>query len=121
MKRTSIAILFIFVAGLVASPALAKTTFISVGTGGTGGIYYPYGGGVAEIWSKYVKGVKAVAEVTGASVENVKLAHKGETVVGEVMGDVAVAGFNGLSKFKGKNMTFCPWPSCIPTCFRLWH
>jgi TRAP transporter TAXI family solute receptor len=35
-------------------------------------------------------------------VENVKLAHKGETVVGEVMGDVAVAGFNGLSKFKGK-------------------
>jgi TRAP transporter TAXI family solute receptor len=102
MKRTSIAILFIFVAGLVASPALAKTTFISVGTGGTGGIYYPYGGGVAEIWSKYVKGVKAVAEVTGASVENVKLAHKGETVVGEVMGDVAVAGFNGLSKFKGK-------------------
>jgi TRAP transporter TAXI family solute receptor len=86
----------------VASPALAKTTFISVGTGGTGGIYYPYGGGVAEIWSKYVKGVKAVAEVTGASVENVKLAHKGETVIGEVMGDVAVAGFNGLSKFKGK-------------------
>jgi len=102
MKRISIAVLFIFVAGSIASPALAKTTFISVGTGGTGGIYYPYGGGVAEIWSKYVKGVKAVAEVTGASVENVKLAHKGETVVGEVMGDVAVAGFNGLSKFKGK-------------------
>ena len=102
MKRISMAVLFIFVVGFVASPTLAKTTFISVGTGGTGGIYYPYGGGVAEIWSKYVKGVKAVAEVTGASVENVKLAHKGETVVGEVMGDVAVAGFNGLSKFKGK-------------------
>jgi uncharacterized protein len=102
MKRISLAVLFIFIAGSIASPALAKTTFISVGTGGTGGIYYPYGGGVAEIWSKYVEGVKAVAEVTGASVENVKLAHKGETVVGEVMGDVAVAGFNGLSKFNGK-------------------
>jgi TRAP transporter TAXI family solute receptor len=87
---------------LIASTATAKTTFISIGTGGTGGIYYPYGGGVAEIWSKYVKGVKAVAEVTGASVENVKLAHKGETVVGEVMGDVAVAGYEGTSKFKGK-------------------
>ncbi len=85
-----------------AGPAPAKTTFISIGTGGTGGIYYPYGGGVAEIWTKYVPGVKAVAEVTGASVENVKLAHKGETVIGEVMGDVAVAGFKGLSKFKGK-------------------
>ena len=81
---------------------LARTTFVSIGTGGTGGIYYPYGGGVAEIWSKHVKGVKAVAEVTGASVENVKLAHKGETVIGEVMGDVAVAGYNGTGKFKGK-------------------
>jgi len=87
---------------LISGPALAKTEFISIGTGGTGGIYYPYGGGLAEIWTKYVKGVKAVAEVTGASVENVKLAHKGETVIGEVMGDVAVAGFKGLSKFQGK-------------------
>lgn len=84
------------------SPTAARTTFVSIGTGGTGGIYYPYGGGVAEIWSKYVPNIQAVAEVTGASVENVKLAHKGETVVGEVMGDVAVAGFEGGSKFKGK-------------------
>jgi TRAP transporter TAXI family solute receptor len=97
-------LLLVLIAGLVGlvTPAAARTTFVSIGTGGTGGIYYPYGGGVAEIWSKHVKGVKAVAEVTGASVENVKLAHKGETVVGEVMGDVAVAGFNGTSKFKGK-------------------
>ena len=96
-------ILLILLVGVVlATPAAARIQFVSIGTGGTGGIYYPYGGGVAEIWSKYVPGVKAVAEVTGASVENVKLAHKGETVVGEVMGDVAVAGFKGLSKFKGK-------------------
>ncbi len=86
----------------LSGPATARTTFIGIGTGGTGGIYYPYGGGVAEIWSKYVPGVKAVAEVTGASVENVKLADKGETVIGEVMGDVAEAGYKGLSKFKGK-------------------
>ncbi len=102
MKRMYI-ILTILVSALgFTGQAIAKTTFISIGTGGTGGIYYPYGGGVAEIWSKNVDGVKAVAEVTGASVENVKLAHKGETVIGEVMGDVAVAGYNGLDKFKGK-------------------
>ena len=101
MKRTTV-ILSLCLIFMMAGPAVAKTTFVSIGTGGTGGIYYPYGGGVAEIWSKYVPGVKAVAEVTGASVENVKLAHKGETVIGEVMGDVAVAGFQGLSKFKGK-------------------
>jgi len=95
-------VLAICVVAIAVFPAAAKTEFISIGTGGTGGIYYPYGGGVAEIWNKYAPGVKAVAEVTGASVENVKLAHKGETVVGEVMGDVAVAGYSGLSKFNGK-------------------
>ena len=87
---------------VLTGPALARTEFISLGTGGTGGIYYPYGGGVAEIWNRHAPGVRAVAEVTGASVENVKLAHKGETVIGEVMGDVAVDGFKGLTKFKGK-------------------
>jgi uncharacterized protein len=101
MKRASI-ILSLCIILALAGPVAAKTTFVSIGTGGTGGIYYPYGGGVAEVWSKYVKGVKAVAEVTGASVENVKLAHKGETVVGEVMGDVADAGYKGTGKFKGK-------------------
>jgi TRAP transporter TAXI family solute receptor len=87
---------------LISGPALARTEFISLGTGGTGGIYYPYGGGVAEIWNRHAPGVRAVAEVTGASVENVKLAHKGETVIGEVMGDVAVDGYKGLTKFKGQ-------------------
>jgi len=101
---------------IAAGPAMARTQFISIGTGGTGGIYYPYGGGVAEIWTKYVKDVKAVAEVTGASVENVKLAHKGETVVGEVMGDVAIAGFNGTSKFKGKKHQLHWRFGCEPGC-----
>lgn len=102
MKRTNIILSILFLALIFTGTAIAKTTFISIGTGGTGGIYYPYGGGVAEVWSKNVEGVKAVAEVTGASVENVKLAHKGETVIGEVMGDVAEAGYNGLGKFNGK-------------------
>jgi len=101
MKRICL-ILILCMTVALAGPVAAKTTFIGIGTGGTGGIYYPYGGGVAEIWSKYVPGIQAVAEVTGASVENVKLADKGETVIGEVMGDVADAGYNGLGKFKGK-------------------
>jgi TRAP transporter TAXI family solute receptor len=78
---------------------------ISIGTGGTGGVYYPYGGGLAEIWSKHVPGVRAVAEVTGASVENVRLAHKGETVIGEVMGDVAYHAYRGEGLFEGKPLS----------------
>jgi uncharacterized protein len=87
---------------LFATSASARTTFISIGTGGTGGIYYPYGGGVAEIWSRHVPGVRAVAEVTGASVENIRLAHRGETVVGLVMGDVSVSAYEGGSQFRNK-------------------
>ena len=122
MKGTRI-VLLSFVAFccvlLIGGPAAGKTQFISIGTGGTGGIYYPYGGGVAEIWTKYVKDVRAVAEVTGASVENVKLAHKGETVIGEVMGDVAVAGYQGLSKFKGKKHNILSMAIMYPNLFQV--
>ncbi|HSH69331.1 MAG TPA: TAXI family TRAP transporter solute-binding subunit [Deferrisomatales bacterium] len=101
----------------VATTAAAKTNFISIGTGGTGGVYYPYGGGLAEIWTKNVKGVKAVAEVTGASVENVKLAHKGETVVGLIMGDVAYQAYNGQGKFDGNKQDIlamgCMYPNIL--------
>jgi hypothetical protein len=86
---------------LAATPVVAKTRYISIGTGGTGGVYYPYGGGLAEIFTRYVKGVKAVAEVTGASVENVKLADRGETVIAEAMNDVVYQGYNGIGKFEG--------------------
>lgn len=80
----------------------ARTQFISIGTGGTGGVYYPYGGGLAEIWTKNVKGVRAVAEVTGASVENTKLCDKGETLFGLIMNDVAYQAYNGIGQFDGK-------------------
>jgi hypothetical protein len=83
-------------------PVSARTQFISIGTGGTGGVYYPYGGGLAEIWTKHVKGVRAVAEVTGASVENTKLCDRGETLFGEIMNDVAYQAYNGIGKFEGK-------------------
>jgi uncharacterized protein len=105
MKNTKTIILallisfFIFLS--VGTSAQAKTEYISISTGGTGGVYYPYGGGLAEIFTRYVKGVKAVAEVTGASVENVKLAHSGETVIAEAMNDVVYQGYNGIGKFKG--------------------
>ncbi len=104
MKVFLIMICAIFLVGLVfgASQAPAKEQLISVSTGGTGGVYYPYGGGLAEIWTRYVPGVKAVAEVTGASVENVRLAHRGETLIGEVMNDVAYQAYYAEGRFKGK-------------------
>ena len=120
MKRLSIVLALCAALALaIALPAAAKTTFISIGTGGTGGVYYPYGGGMAEIWSKYVPGVKAVAEVTGASVENTKLADKGETVIGEVMGDVAFQGYYGEGKFKGKPQKILSMAAMYPNIMQI--
>lgn len=97
----------------------AKTTFISIGTGGTGGVYYPYGGGLAEAWTKNIKGIRAVAEVTGASVENVKLAHRGETVVGMVMGDVAFQAYGGVGKFDKKPQNILAMATMYPNVLQL--
>lgn len=109
----------IFVAISVSSPAEARTRFVSIGTGGTGGVYYPYGGGVAEIWTKHVKDVQAVAEVTGASVENTRLCDKGETLFGAIMSDVAYQAYNGLDKFEGKPQKIKGMFAMYPNVFHL--
>jgi len=118
MKRVLITFI-VCVAMCLPVTAAAKPTFISIGTGGTGGVYYPYGGGLAEAWTKNVKGVKAVAEVTGASVENVKLAHRGETVVGMIMGDVAFQAYNGVDKFESKPQNVLAMASMYPNVLQL--
>ena len=74
---------------LGASAALAQTARISISTGGTGGVYYPLGGGMANILSKYVPGLQATAEVTGGSVDNLKLLGAGKAEVGFSMVDAA--------------------------------
>ena len=51
----------------------APRRFVSIATGGTGGVYYPYGGGIAKILNENLSSVRATAEVTAASVDNLKL------------------------------------------------
>jgi TRAP transporter TAXI family solute receptor len=73
---------------------------ISITTGGTGGVYYPLGGGMANILSKYVPGMQATAEVTGGSVDNLKLIGAGKSEVGFSMVDAAWEAAQGQDKFK---------------------
>jgi TRAP transporter TAXI family solute receptor len=72
---------------------------ISIGTGGTGGVYYPLGGGMANVLSKYLPGVQATAEVTGGSVDNLKLIGSGRGEVGLSMVDAALDALDGKDKF----------------------
>ena len=73
---------------------------ISIATGGTGGVYYPMGGGLAAALSKYVPGMQATAEVTGGSVDNLKLINSGKPYVGFSMSDAAQDAYKGEDKFK---------------------
>jgi len=73
---------------------------ISIATGGTGGVYYPMGGGLAAILSKTVPGMQATAEVTGGSVDNLKLIGSGKPYIGFSMTDAAQDAFRGEDKFK---------------------
>jgi len=77
---TTVVLLAAAVAMIGVQPAAAKSVFISIGTGGTGGTYFPTGGAVADLISKECPSVKsATAEVTAASVENAKLVNSGDT------------------------------------------
>ncbi len=74
---------------------------VSIATGGTGGVYYPYGGGMANIITEKVDGMTANAEVTGASVENIILVHDMDAEIGLIMGDVGYQAYVGEGRFEG--------------------
>ena len=90
--------------GVATAGAEDKKTRISIGTGGTGGVYYPLGGGLAAMISKYVPGVEATAEVTAGSIANLQLIAGGRSEVGFTMADSAWDAYNGLDKFSGKKV-----------------
>jgi uncharacterized protein len=88
----------------MAFAAVSLTQNLSIGTGGTGGVYYPMGGGLAAVLSKYVPGMQATAEVTGGSVDNLKLIGTGKPYVGFTMADAGLEALNGEDKFKGNKI-----------------
>jgi TRAP transporter TAXI family solute receptor len=65
----------------------SKSQFVSIATGGTGGVYYPYGGGIAKVLNESVPGVRATAEVTAASVDNLKLIRDGKADIAFALAD----------------------------------
>jgi TRAP transporter TAXI family solute receptor len=82
----------------------AQAQNISIATGGTGGVYYPMGGGLASVLSKKVPGMSATAEVTGGSVDNLNLIGTGKPYVGFSMADAAKDAQSGQDKFTGKKV-----------------
>ena len=92
-----------FMAALAAGPALAQDQ-LSIATGGTGGVYYPMGGGLAEVINKHVEGYQATAEVTGASVENMGLIATGDADLAIGLADTVQQSLSGTGRFEGQQL-----------------
>ncbi|MDO7557297.1 MAG: TAXI family TRAP transporter solute-binding subunit [Loktanella sp.] len=88
---------------LASTPAFAQEQ-LSIATGGTGGVYYPMGGGLAEIINNHIDGYAATAEVTGASVENMGLIATGDADVALALADTVQQAYTGTGKFEGQQL-----------------
>ena len=94
----------IAVAGLTigAVPTAAAQSFITIGTGGVTGVYYPTGGAICRLVNKSRKehGIRCSVESTGGSVYNLNTIRAGELDMGVAQSDWQYHAYNGTSKFK---------------------
>ncbi len=90
---------------VLAVPFVARAqqaTQLAIATGTTGGVYYPLGGGIANILSRTVPGLSATVEVTGGSVGNLQLLGTNRVGMGFSQVDAAVDALRGNDRFKGR-------------------
>ena len=109
-KRTLILALFFII------PSIVNAANYSIGTGGQSGIYYPFGGALAKVWSEHVPDVNVTAEVTAASVENTIKVVRGDMIAGIAMGNVVLDAYDGEGKFPSKmpvRTLFALYPNLI--------
>jgi len=108
MRRTlsliTVMILGLTLCGFAPAPAQAKTTFVTIGTGGITGVYYPTGGAIARIVNnkKDEYGIRCTVESTGGSVFNVNAVLAGDLEFGVVQSDRQYQAINGLAEWEGK-------------------
>ena len=95
-----------------------RARFISIATGGTGGVYYPYGGGIAKILNEHLPNVRASAEVTAASVDNLKLIRDGRADLAFTFADTLSDAVHGRGAFQASGPVPAAslavlYPNCI--------
>ncbi len=88
--------------GLVATGQAAERQFITIGTGGVTGVYYPTGGAICRLVNKSRRdhGIRCSVESTGGSVYNLNAIRAGELDLGVAQSDWQYHAYNGTSKFE---------------------
>ncbi len=106
MKRSLLVVTALFfglslMVGFSPAPAQAETIFVTIGTGGVTGVYYPTGGAIARLVNKGRKdhGIRASVESTGGSVYNLNAIRAGELDMGVAQSDMQYYAVHGLDKF----------------------
>jgi len=86
----------------VGNSAMAQQQFVSIGTGGVTGVYYPTGGAICRLVNKNRKehGIRCSAESTGGSIYNINTVRAGELEFGVAQSDWQYHAYHGTSKFK---------------------
>ena len=104
MKKFVIALTSVLLATLAAGivPAQSQQQFISIGTGGVTGVYYPTGGAICRLVNKNRKehGIRCSAESTGGSIYNINTIRAGELEFGVAQSDWQYHAYHGTSKFE---------------------
>ena len=95
-----IVVLLASVLAACSAEAPGTSTRLSIATGGTGGVYYVYGGALADEITQNVEGVEATAESTAASVDNMFLIENGGSDLAFVSADTAADGVAGVEDFE---------------------
>ncbi|MGH2427474.1 MAG: TAXI family TRAP transporter solute-binding subunit [Candidatus Limnocylindria bacterium] len=88
-------------------PGDGDTTQLSIATGGTGGVYYPLGGGFATVIRENISGYDATVQETNASVDNMLLIQSGGADMALVLGDTAADAVEGRADFEGDPVEAC--------------
>jgi uncharacterized protein len=81
-------------------PIPADKLRLVIGTGGTGGVFFPYGGGIARILTEKMGNTEVTAEVTGGSVDNMKLIHSSDADLGMSTIDSAYNATQGVGAYQ---------------------
>jgi TRAP transporter TAXI family solute receptor len=80
--------------------AADRLTNLNIATGGTAGVYYPLGNGLAKIFPKHISYTSVTAQATGGSVENLKLIVEGKADIAFALADTVWDGYKGFNQFK---------------------
>ena len=88
--------------GIVTAAALSTGAqaqdFVNVLTGGTSGVYYPLGVGLANLYGENIEGVRTQVQSTKASVENLNLLQDGRGEIAFALGDSVAAAWEGVEE-----------------------